>query len=187
MNPLLLDFPEEFETERLTIRAPRYGDGAKVRAAVQESLPELRPWMPWAAGELPSEADYEVRVRRGRARFLLREDLWLLLFLKGSHTLVGCSGLHNIDWDVPRFEIGYWVRSSFAGQGYVTEAVNGVAAFAFDTLGARRVEIHCDAANVRSAAVARRAGFEQEAHLRNDERNHWTGKLCDTLIFARIA
>lgn len=28
-NPLLLSFPESFDTPRLTIRAPRWGDGAQ--------------------------------------------------------------------------------------------------------------------------------------------------------------
>lgn len=186
MNPILLEFPEEFDTERLTIRAPRYGDGPELRAAIKESLPALRPWMPWATGELKDDAHHEALMRRARARFLLREDLWLLLFLKGTSTLVGSSGLHRIDWRVPRFEIGYWVRTPYAGKGYITEAVRGIAAFAIETLGARRLEIHCDARNEASAAVARRAGFELEARLRQEKRNHWTGQLRDTLIFTRV-
>ncbi len=45
---ILLEFPEEFETERLMIRSPFWGDGAELNAAIQESIKELRPWMPWA-------------------------------------------------------------------------------------------------------------------------------------------
>jgi len=116
---------------------------------------------------------------------LTREDLWLLLFLKGTHTLVGGSGLHRIDWDVPRFEIGYFVRQRFAGQGYITEAVRGIAHFAFETLGARRVEIHCDERNERSRRVAERAGFELEATLRNHSVAP-DGRLRDTLIYVRL-
>ena len=52
----------------------------------------------------------------------------------------------------------------------------------FETLGANRVEIRCDALNARSAAVPRRLGFVHEATLRNDTRDH-TGKLRDTFIF----
>ena len=185
MQPVLLDFPDTIETERLIVRAPRAGDGAKVHAAVVESLEALRPWMPWAMGDPPDAEQYEVRVREGRAKFILREDLWLLIFLKGTQTMVGASGLHRINWNVPRFEIGYWVRTGYAGEGYITEAVTGIADFAFDVLGARRVEIRCDALNERSAAVARRAGFAHEATLCNEDRHHLTGQLRDTLVFAR--
>jgi ribosomal-protein-serine acetyltransferase len=185
-KPILRDFPYSFESARLTIRGPLPGDGAEVRTAVIESQPELKPWMPWAV-DIPSAEDYEVRVREGQLKFLAREDLWLMLLLKGAHTIVGGSGLHRIDWSVPKFEIGYWVRTRFAGQGYVTEAVNAIAAFAFDTLGARRVEIRCDARNARSAAVARRAGFTHEGTLRHEARHHLDDELRDTLVFARVA
>jgi len=184
VKPILLDFPDSFETERLTIRSPMPGDGEELQAAVAESIDNLRPWMPWA-DHVPTVEEEEEAVRSGRARFLTREDLWLLLFLKGTHTLVGGSGLHRIDWDVPRFEIGYFVRQRFAGQGYITEAVRGIAHFAFEKLGARRVEIHCDARNERSRRVAERAGFELEATLRNHSVAP-DGRLRDTLIYVLL-
>jgi RimJ/RimL family protein N-acetyltransferase len=187
MKPILRDFPDEFETERLTIRSPRSDDGAEMSRALHDSWAELQAWMPWAQGEPPGGPDSETRLREGQARFLTREDLWLLLFLKGASTLVGSSGLHRINWNVPRFEIGYWVRTPYAGKGYITEAVNGITSFAFDVLGARRVEIRCDSDNVRSAAVARRCGFAHEATLHHDDRQLQTGALRDTLIFARVA
>ncbi len=166
--PILRDFPDAFETERLLIRSPLPGDGAEVYAAVAESLEELKPWLPWARRELTVEVKEE-NMRRGRAAFLERSDLMLLLFLNGTGMLVGGSGLHRIDWEVPKFEIGYWLRTRFAGQGYMTEAVRGITAFAFDSLGAWRVEIRCDSQNRRSARVAQRAGFCLEGELRNAE------------------
>jgi RimJ/RimL family protein N-acetyltransferase len=184
MKPILLDFPDSFETERLTIRSPMLGDGAELQAAVAETIEDLRPWMPWA-DHVPTVEEDEELVRKGRARFLTREDLWLLLFLKGTHSLVGGSGLHRMDWSVPSFEIGYWVRRRFAGQGYITEAVRGITRFAFETLGARRLEIRCDARNERSQGVAERAGYVLEATLRNHAVAA-DGSLRDTLIFARL-
>ena len=184
-DPILREFPYSFETKRLLIRGPLPGDGKLVREAVVESVEELRPWMPWAM-EILDEVAYERLVREGQLRYLSREDLWMLFFLKGSQRLVGTGGLHRIDWDVPKFEIGYWVRSSYGRQGYITEAVNGITDFAFSELGANRLEIRCDKLNKRSAAVARRAGFEHEATLHNDGRNHLTKALRDTLIFAKL-
>ncbi len=183
-KPILIDFPYSFETERLTIRGPLPGDAIPLREAVLESQAELVPWMPWAQ-QVPTEEEYEVRVREGQLNFLAREDLWMMLLLRNTGTIIGNSGLHRIDWDVPKFEIGYWVRTSYAGQGYITEAVNGLTAFAFDVLGARRVEIRCDVKNVRSVAVARRAGYTLEGTFHNDARDHFD-QLRDTYIFAKI-
>ena len=40
--PILLDFPESFETERLLIRCPLPGDGHELHAAVRESIENSR-------------------------------------------------------------------------------------------------------------------------------------------------
>jgi len=127
----------------------------------------------------------EEQVRKAACAFQERTELRLLLFLKGTGVLVGSSGLHEIDWDVPRFEIGYWVRTSFAGQGYITEAVRAITGFAFECLGARRVAIRCDARNERSARVAERAGYRLEGTLRNEARAA-DGQLGDTRIYAML-
>ncbi|MFO7662899.1 MAG: GNAT family protein [Chloroflexota bacterium] len=184
-NPILFDFPYGFDTERLTVRGPLPEDAVPLREAVLESQSALKPWMPWAV-DVPTVEQYQVRVREGRLKFLAREDLWMIILLRNTGTIVGCTGLHRIDWKVPRFEIGYWVRSSCAGQGYITETVNGLTDFAFETLGARRVEIRCDVRNIRSAAVARRAGYPLEATFRHDARDHISGGLRDTYIFAKV-
>ena len=185
MNPILLDFPECFDTERLTVRAPRLGDTPEVVAAVNESLNELRPWMPWA--KEPAAIDTsEVRLRSAIARWITHEDLLLHIYLKGTSTFVIGSGLHRIDWNAGKFEIGYWWRTPYAGQGYVSEAVHGITAFAFGRLRANRVEIRCDALNGRSAAVAKRCGFLLEGILRHDSLSV-DGQLRSTMVFSKIS
>ncbi|HEX3721926.1 MAG TPA: GNAT family protein [Nitrolancea sp.] len=181
----LIDFPDQFETDRLLIRAPRPGDGVAIDEAVRETLVALRRWMDWALPE-PSVEISEAFARRGAADFAARIDLPMLLWLKGGQTFVGSSGLHPHDWMVPRFEIGYWCRARFEGQGYISEAVRGISHFAFERLSARRLEIWCDACNERSARVAERTGFQLEGRLRNhmlDTRGH----LRDTLVFACLS
>ncbi len=184
MNPLLLDFPDSFETERLTIRGPRVEDAQEIVDAVLESLPELRPWMPWAK-EPPTLEAQIARMRHMMAQWIMREELVLHAYLKGTSTMVLSSGLHRIDWQSGKFETGYWVRTKFMGQGFVTEAVHGVTAFAFKYLRANRVEIRCDAQNIRSAAVAKRCGFLLEGILRHDTVDV-NGELRSTMVFSKL-
>lgn len=182
-KPILKDFPDSFETERLTIRAPRPGDGKYVNEAILESLDELRPWMAWAR-TAPTLEESEFRNRNAWVKWHAREDLPVYLFLKGTDTFVGGSGLHRMNWDVPKFEIGYWCRTKFQGQGYITEAVVGLTDFAFEVLGARRVEIRTDEKNVNSWKIPERLGFKLEGTLINDALNP-AGQLRDTRIYAK--
>ncbi len=186
-KPILLDFPDSFETERLLIRAPRIGDGQAMNAALIESIHNLKRWLPmhWTQNILTVDETEEL-VRQWVARWLLREDLRLTLISKSDGLFIGHCGLHRIDWTVMRFEIGYWVRASLEGQGYVREAVIAVTAFAFDTLGAERIELRCDSRNDRSIAVAERAGYTLEGRLRNDYPSTDKTILKDTLVYSLL-
>ncbi len=185
MQPhLLVDLPMPIETDRLTIRPPQPGDGAAFNAAVLDSLDGIRTWLGYYLDGAPTVGDSEALMRQKHADFILRKDLMLLAFLKGTDTIVASSGLHP-HWKVPMFEIGYWGRTTYARHGYVTETVCAVRDYAFQQLHAERVFIRCDTDNEASAAVARRAGFPLEAVLHRDGRKP-TGRLRDTYIFAQL-
>ncbi len=187
MNPILLDLPFPIVTPRLSIRPAAPGDGPALYAAVAESIAGLRLWMPWARGEINVET-CELNCREAYVRFLSREDLRLYCFDRATGDFVAGSGLHRIDWEHRIFEIGYWVRSSRAGAGYVSEAVNAIARYAFGPLDAKRVSIHCNASNAKSRAVAERLGFALEGVHRNDDRAAAAEIQCrDHAIYARTS
>ncbi|MCK9860927.1 GNAT family N-acetyltransferase [Paenibacillus sp. ATY16] len=184
INPILLTIPESFESARLLIRAPLFGDGAAVNEAVVESIEELRPWMPWA-NQIPTIEESEIGIRKSRLEFLERTDMRLLLIHKETGQLVGSSGLHRMDWQARNFETGYWVRTSCAGQGYISEAVEAITEFAIHQLEANRIEIRCDSRNTKSARVAERSGFKLEGILRSEKRAK-DGSLRDTMVFSKV-
>jgi len=183
IDPLLIDFAP-LTSERLLLHAPRAGDGAALNGAVVESIDQLKPWMAWAQTP-PSVEQSELVCRQMAARFAQRSDLPLFIFARGSGRFVGGTGLHRLDWSVPRFEIGYWVRRSERGRGLVTEAVQTLMRFAFDTLHARRVEVRMSSANQRSRAVAERCGFTLEGVLRQDSLGV-DGQPRDTVVYSRV-
>jgi RimJ/RimL family protein N-acetyltransferase len=186
-SPILIDVPEVLHTERLTIRPPRPGDGPAIFTAVEESLVELRRFpasLGWALAE-PSVEASEQYCRGAYAKFLTRCDLPLLLLLRDSDTVVASSGLHRIDWSVPKFEVGFWCRTSCERRGYVTEGVSAILAMAFDRLKARRVEALPDDLNERSCRVCERLGLDLEGTLRH-ERVDPNGLVRNTRVYAKV-
>jgi RimJ/RimL family protein N-acetyltransferase len=184
LKPILREFPEEFTTERLLIRKPLPGDGKAVYVAMEASLDELKPWMPWAHMN-QTEEDVEANIRESYVKFLSREDLRLLVFNKETGEFIASSGLHRIDWSVPKFEIGYWGDTRHTGQGYITEATEAITNFAFKELNAKRVEVRCDSKNIKSRAIPERLGFTLEGILKNNSLAVDGKELRDTCIFAK--
>jgi RimJ/RimL family protein N-acetyltransferase len=184
-DPILLDLPEQFETERLVLRAPRPGDGRVVHEATVETLAELRRFpssIRWARDK-PTLEVAESFCRRSAALWLLRADLPMLLFNKADGEFVGGTGLHRFDWAERRFEVGWWCRKRCQGQGFVSEAVRAVIEYAFAHLGARRVFALGDEENAASWRVCERAGMKFEGTLRS-ERADPDGTRRDMRIYA---
>ncbi|WP_430623315.1 GNAT family N-acetyltransferase [Burkholderia vietnamiensis] len=90
--------------------------------------------------------------------------------LRESDTLIGCGGLHKPRWTARTFEVGWWGRTAFTGQGLITEAVRTILDFAFSSLAAHRVEALPDDLNEKKLATmrARRDGFRRYSPSRTD-------------------
>lgn len=159
-------------------------DAPEVNAAVIASWTELSCWMEWAQGAQPTLQETVAQIDNREADFENRSEFRFSIFEKRVGTFVGNCSLFRFDWTIPQGEIGYWCATKRVGHGYITEAVLALTKFAW-SLGLVRVEIRCDAKNLRSRAVAERAGFTLEGILRNDCRNP-QGALRDSCVFAQV-
>jgi ribosomal-protein-serine acetyltransferase len=129
--------------------------------SVNRSLAELRPWMPWAQTPATDESIGEFLERSQRAwsdgiefGYTIRpaDDT------TGYAGIIGACGLHFRS-EPGVAEIGYWVRSDRTGSGVATSAARALTRAALDLSEVHRIEIHCDADNRASRAVAAKAGY----------------------------
>lgn len=185
-DPVLRDIPTRIATARLHLRPPQAGDGRIMYEAVVDALPQLRKFLasvPWAAHE-PSEESSEIYCHHAQANFLARTDFPYLIFDSASNQLVGCTGLHRFHWAVPKFEVGFWCRTSQTGKGFISEAVAALAGVAEKNFSGARIELITDESNHRARSVAIRCGFVLEGILR-DERRSPDGTLRNSCLYAR--
>jgi RimJ/RimL family protein N-acetyltransferase len=83
-------------------------------------------------------------------------------------------------------EIGFWIHVDHIGKGMATESTAALTNVAFAVDGVSRVEIRCDPANVRSAAVPAKLGYTHEATLRR-EGVAADGSRTDTMVWTLLA
>ena len=180
----LLPLFEELRGERVVVRPYRESDAQALFEAIAESRDHLRPWLPFADEHQTVDESRHWIIKQS-ANWILRDDLMLSIWEQASGRYLGGTGLHPHDWEIGYFEIGYWVRASAEGYGYVTEAVHLLTDYAFDNLKANRIEIRCDELNVRSASIPKRLGYVLEGRSRNDVATT-DGRLRTTLVFSLI-
>lgn len=176
--------PVEIVTERLLLRPMWEADADAMIDAIDESRRELTRWMAWAPS-MRTPDDALNMAARVRLRWDAAEDFGIGIFRQSDGRFLGGTGLHRPIWQVPSLEIGYWMRTSEVGKGYVREAVTALTRVGFGQMGLRRVAITCADTNVRSQRVAESVGYAYEGRLRNDDRLPG-GELRDTLVYALI-
>ena len=185
------DFPMPIETPRLVMHPPVLSPKSvnEYVEAVSESMNEISLWLPWAK-YYPSASQTESYIATCNDSWLARDNnniglpLWLID--KKTQKFVGNITMWNIVWEIPKFEFGYWVRTTETNKGYITEAVNALTRYFFLQLGVRRIEIRCEKENIHAQRIPEKLAFEREAILKNSTIAVADGKLTDTVIYARI-
>jgi RimJ/RimL family protein N-acetyltransferase len=165
--------PTEIRTPRLLLRPWRSEDAAAMKDAVDSSLDHLRASVAWARAEPTPLSALAARLEAFAAAFAKGEE-WIYAVLDRSNSrvlggvaaeraepaLVALVGPETV-------EAGYWLRADAVGQGYAAEATAALVEAVFAHLGAQRVAICHDPANVASGAVPRRLGFTPHGVVTN--------------------
>jgi RimJ/RimL family protein N-acetyltransferase len=147
--------PAELAAPPLLLRRWRIQDLASLERSIEASRDHLAEWLSWARAAdresllaflLGSEAGFDAGTDFG---YGLRD---------AGGALVGGAALHARSGPGV-FEIGYWVAADQAGRGYATAAARALTEAALALPDVDRIEIHCDEANHRSAAIPRKLGF----------------------------
>lgn len=150
--------PERVDAGRVILRRVRASDASAIAAAVSASLDHLRPWMPWATSEAAERRNQLARVAEADQNWESGLGYVYSVLTVGHGTLVGEIALHMRD-SGQSVELGYWIAADQAGRGYATLAAHAITSVGLSLPGVSRAEIHCDAANAASAAVARKLGY----------------------------
>jgi RimJ/RimL family protein N-acetyltransferase len=169
----------------LVIRCWDPKDAPLIQKAINESLDHLKDWMPWVAHEPETVKAKAARLREFRGDFDLDKNYLYGIFNPDESRVLGATGLHTrIGKDA--LEIGYWIHADHINQGLATETTAALTKVAFEINQVKRVEIHCDPANIRSARIPEKLGFVQEAILRHRAVSP-EGHPRDTMIWTMLA
>ncbi len=98
--------------------------------------------------------------------------------------IVGGHGFVDVNERYKCAEIGYWLASDFNGRGFVTCGIKFLEDFAFGKCDMNRLQIKVDTENIKSQAVAKRAGYKQEGVLRHGYVLY--GSPRDLIVYSKL-
>jgi RimJ/RimL family protein N-acetyltransferase len=148
----------------------RHANNANVSRYLRERFPypytrrDARAFLASAAGSGPDDTRMAIDV--------------------GGNAVGGIGVIIGTDIERYSAEVGYWLGEEFWGRGIVTEALTLFTADVFERLNLLRLFAVAAVANVGSARVLEKAGYQQEAVMRCAAVKF--GQPNDQLLFARI-
>ena len=166
-HKLLWEFPGSLETNRLIVRKYAKGDGKDYFALLERNnnREELKDHVS-ETNFVKTEEQAEIRIREHEAEWIARKRLVLGIWLKETGECIGQTWIEPDKWEVPSFELGYFIDSGYQRRGYALEASIRSLKFLFEDLQAHKAIIITQDTNEKSWKLAERLGFKKEAHFR---------------------
>lgn len=162
-----LEIPAEdrvLHGQNVRLRPFQVADAPELFAATCETSSMLCVWMTWCNPNyslldcrnfiLGTPRDWEADAAYHFAIFDAKDDV-----------LSGSISINHIDREQNSANVGYWVRTSKAGRGLATEALEIVSEFGLKKLNFDRLEIKVPEGNLASQRVALKAGAKPAGTL----------------------
>ncbi|HEX8788974.1 MAG TPA: GNAT family N-acetyltransferase [Telluria sp.] len=172
--------PVELQTRRLTLRWMNEDDAEACYAV--RSDPQVARYL--SRGPWTELAQARQAIEQTLANYASGAGLRLGIVLRDSGRLIGDACLYDFVDDSRRCDVGYVLGRAHWGQGYVSEALEALLGYGFDTLGLNRVEADIDPANAASGRVLEKLGFRREGYM--PERWIVNGVPADTVFYGLL-
>ena len=104
--------------------------------------------------------------------------------IKDSGEVLGTCGFHNFKSEHHRVEMGYELGKEYWSHGIMTEALQAIVHYGFDTMKYNRIEAFVNFGNIRSTTLLEKNGFKLDGLLREYEFNR--GKFVDQYCYSLL-
>ncbi len=128
--------------------------------------------------EISETVDYLEKMNRG-----VDSEKWIIwgLELKTEVRLIGTISIWNFNKARDRGELGYGLDFSYQHRGYMTEALEAVINYAFQTLKLKHLLAYTEIRNLASISLLERFGFQKTDEI--EETGLLTNRLFRMAIY----
>lgn len=172
-------FPE-LETERLFLTRMdlRFLEEKFIQRTNKEVMKYIDRPLPAVVDEVKE------KIEEGMASMDAGRALLWAIVRKVDKQYLGDVGYWRIDEEHGFGEIGYSLHPDHWRKGYMSEAFSVLLPYAFQKMGLHRIEANVNVDNVASSTLLMRAGFQKEAHFR--ENYYFDGQFLDSHIYGLL-
>jgi RimJ/RimL family protein N-acetyltransferase len=102
-----------------------------------------------------------------------------------TNAFVAFIDLKNIDWSIPKTEIGCYTDEDYAGKGMTTKAMKLFIDYCFDYFKFKKIFLRTHHTNKSAQIIAEKCGFEKEGVIRMDYKTT-SGEIVDLIYYGKL-
>lgn len=167
------------------IEALETTDAKALFELIQHNKIRLETFFAGTVGETQTLSDTEDYCQEIIIRRQNKSYFPYLIKTNVTNQLIGLIDVKNIDWNIPKAELGYFIDGDFEGKGIITKGVGLVADYLVKEFKFLKLFCRVNAENLGSIQVVLKNGFELEGTIRREYRTS-SGDIVDLNYYGRL-
>jgi ribosomal-protein-serine acetyltransferase len=102
-----------------------------------------------------------------------------------TNSIIGFLDLKNIDWIIPKSEVGCYIDEDYAGKGITSKAFQCFCDYCFEEYQFQKLFLRTHHTNTSARRVAEKCGFEIEGTIRRDYKTS-SGEIVDLIYYGKL-
>ena len=98
---------------------------------------------------------------------------------------VGFIDIKNIDWNIPKAELGCYTDERYAGKGITSKAFSLFVDYCFHHFGFAKLFLRTHESNAAAQKLAEKSGFQIEGKIRKDYKTT-KGEVVDLIYYGKV-
>ena len=171
--------------DHYTVRLIRQSDTADFFSLVTSNKPRLEAFFPVTVANAESMESFATYIEDRLLRIDQRENYPFVVIDTHSGKIIGYIHVKNIDWGIPKGELGFFIDKQYAGKGILTKATKAVIDHLLKELGFEKIYLRTHETKLPARKLAEKCGFILEGKLRKDHRTT-AGELVDLCYYGLL-
>ncbi|WP_282089224.1 GNAT family N-acetyltransferase [Aquimarina algiphila] len=171
--------------ENYIIRPLENNDLAPYFDLVERNRKRLEDFFTGTTSMTNSKEDTEVFLAEMIKRREAKTYFPFVLVDSETQNFIGFFDLKNVDWSIPKAEMGCYTDKDFAGKGITSKAMGYFVTYCFKEFGFKKIFLRTHESNKAMQIIAEKCGFEKEGVLRMDYKTT-SGELIDLIYYGKL-
>ena len=152
---------------------------------VQKNRPRLEAFFTGTTSKTKTYEDTQVFLSDMVKRTKEKTYFPYIIIDDTNNSIAGFLDLKNIDWNIPKSELGCYIDENYEGKGIASEAVKVFCDYCFSEFKFKKIFLRTHPSNLAARNIAEKCGFEVEGILRREYKTT-SGEIIDLIYYGKL-